>query len=457
MTDISEVLISIIIPVFNLDKYIGECIESIQRQTFQDFEMILVDDGSVDESTLIIGRYMQYDDRIKLISLKENKGAGYARNKGLDVAKGKYLLFLDGDDFFKETMLEKLYTACENQKADIAVCNLFFYDNKTHISTRHDETKNFDIQDKLEGVFTLADISDCAFQFMHEIAWNKMFLREFVMNTGIKFQCQHNANDQFFVFANLLEAKRIIMLPDALIYYRQNIEGQLSQSVMKSPMCIWNATKETFQYMFERGYLPLYSKSIHTYIIKRLIFSLNKVNESNRKYLFEFYREEGLKELMMDCCISDDFNDLFSYNQYFSLKTLKYSSKILQELGIEINWDPYRIDMLFRYLTEINANAVLWGIGKNGKKLLEQADRNRYRFRMLVDKNTEKAGEKIGGYIVKSAEEVTEGDLILITNSMYIQKIKKELSEKKKKCKLIDVCTFLCFKVKIESVIFDTF
>ena len=452
----TDILISIIIPVFNLDIYIGECIESLQKQTLQDFELILVDDCSVDKSVFVIDSYMQKDNRIKLIKLEENMGAGYARNKGLDIAKGKYLLFLDGDDFFRDDMLEKLYMACESQNADVAVCNLYYYDNETHISVKHDEIQHYDIQEKVENVFVLSDIPDCAFQFMHEIAWNKMFLREFVMNTGVEFQCQHNANDQFFVFANLLEARRIVMLPEALVYYRQNITGQLSQSVAQSPKCIWNATKATFQYMLKKEYLSIYSKGFHSYIIKRLLFSLSKVDENNRRYLFEFYQNNGLKELLMTHCVLEDFNDFFTYHQYMVLANQKYSSEILQELGIEIKWDSCRTDILFQYLTRNHINAVLWGIGKNGKKLLEQAVRNEYCFKMIVDKNMNKIGEIIEGYAIKFVEEVAKEDIILITNSMYMQKIQQELREKKKKCKLIDVSTFICFNVKMESVIFDT-
>ena len=100
-------IISVIIPVYNLENYIKECIESILEQTYQNFQIILVDDCSLDNSVAVIEELQKKDARIQLIRLKENRGAGYARNVGMDNAKGKYLLFLDGDDFFEKELSQK--------------------------------------------------------------------------------------------------------------------------------------------------------------------------------------------------------------------------------------------------------------------------------------------------------------------------------------------------------------
>ena len=112
--------ISIIIPVYNIAPYLEECVESIINQSFTDFEVILVDDGSNDGSTDLCDKYKTYSN-FRVIHTK-NEGAAHARNTGLDIAKGKYVAFIDGDDVIVENYLEILYKEIETQNVDIAVC-----------------------------------------------------------------------------------------------------------------------------------------------------------------------------------------------------------------------------------------------------------------------------------------------------------------------------------------------
>ena len=114
--------ISIIVPVYQVEKYIRQCIESILAQTFTDFELILVDDGSKDNSGKICDEYAEKDKRIRVIH-KENDGLSDARNKGLDNASGNYFMFVDGDDYISPNMAECLYKKISEAKADIAACN----------------------------------------------------------------------------------------------------------------------------------------------------------------------------------------------------------------------------------------------------------------------------------------------------------------------------------------------
>ena len=107
-----EIAISVIVPTFNLEKYIKECVDSVLNQSFKNFEIILVDDGSDDDTKKIIKYYIEHEEKTDIILLEneENRGAGYSRNRGLNIARGKYLLFLDGDDMLEHNALEKLYS-----------------------------------------------------------------------------------------------------------------------------------------------------------------------------------------------------------------------------------------------------------------------------------------------------------------------------------------------------------
>ena len=114
-------IISIIVPIYNVGKYLPKCIESILNQTFKNFELILVNDGSTDNSGVVCDDYAKKDTRIKIIH-KSNGGVSSARNAGLYVAKGKYIGFVDPDDYIDKDMFEVLYKLCEQNNADIAIC-----------------------------------------------------------------------------------------------------------------------------------------------------------------------------------------------------------------------------------------------------------------------------------------------------------------------------------------------
>ena len=113
--------VSVIIPVYNNEKYVEECVRSVQNQTFEDLEILVINDGSTDGSGEILERLLREDKRLRLFH-QENKGAGAARNKGLDTASGRYLVFVDGDDWIAPDYIEKLYAAAEERESEMVIC-----------------------------------------------------------------------------------------------------------------------------------------------------------------------------------------------------------------------------------------------------------------------------------------------------------------------------------------------
>lgn len=122
--------ISVVMPIYNVEAYLKECLDSILAQTFLDFEVLAVDDGSKDSSGAILDEYAAKDPRIKPIH-QVNAGAGAARNNGMAQAQGKYLIFLDSDDFFEPDMFEKMYLKAEETNADIVSCTFTQFDTTT--------------------------------------------------------------------------------------------------------------------------------------------------------------------------------------------------------------------------------------------------------------------------------------------------------------------------------------
>ena len=129
-----EPKVSVIIPVYNTEVYLRECLDSVVNQTLREIEIICIDDGSTDSSLSILKEYAQKDSRIRVLQ-QENLHSGVARNAGIAIARGKYLVFLDSDDFFETSMLERMCNQAENDESDIVICSNSVYDDrlKRHI------------------------------------------------------------------------------------------------------------------------------------------------------------------------------------------------------------------------------------------------------------------------------------------------------------------------------------
>ena len=165
--------VSIIVPVYQVEKYIRQCIDSILAQTFTDFELILVDDGSKDNSGKICDEYAEKDKRIRVIH-KENGGLSDARNKGLDNAAGKYFMFVDGDDYIAPNMAECLHNSILKADADIAACNYRYI-------FESDGKKDFTTENKAE----VLNANEIFYNRKNErnygfwtVAWNKLYKAE---------------------------------------------------------------------------------------------------------------------------------------------------------------------------------------------------------------------------------------------------------------------------------------
>ena len=140
--------ISVIIPVYNVEKYLSDCVESVLRQTYTDLEIILVDDGSKDASGRICDDYAKQDLRVRVIH-KQNGGLSSARNAGIESANGQYLYFLDSDDWIAENAIELLYEAIKNTQSDLALCNMQYTDVRGRNISKQNAYRDFCVNNEL--------------------------------------------------------------------------------------------------------------------------------------------------------------------------------------------------------------------------------------------------------------------------------------------------------------------
>lgn len=212
--------ISIIVPVYNVEKYLENCIESILNQTFKDFELILVDDGSTDNSGKICDIYEKKDSRIKVIH-KNNEGLSSARNTGLDIACGKYVGFVDSDDSIHPKMYEVLYNLIEKYKSDISCCNYkYTYD----ISNQNHEELNLNEVIEMSNIEAIEKLYDKDLGVRLVVAWNKLYNKRLFDNIRYKVGRLHE--DEFMAHRILYNSKKITYVDNELYYYLQR-EGSI--------------------------------------------------------------------------------------------------------------------------------------------------------------------------------------------------------------------------------------
>ena len=243
MNDITHApAISVIIPVYNEADVVVETLESLTAQTFGDFEVICVDDGSTDDSADLVRRVAERDGRIRLVT-QANGGAASARNAGLDLARGTYVCFLDADDLFAPTLFERLVAAISETGADFALCEVDIVQQG-----REGSRPLFRIAKGLaEGLHERSEFGERLFQSFNKTAWNKLFRTEAVRASGVRFQTLHNMNDLYFVDMMIALSRRYAFVREVLVSYRRGRQCSIQDTRHKHPECALVAADALFR------------------------------------------------------------------------------------------------------------------------------------------------------------------------------------------------------------------
>lgn len=279
---LTKPLVSVVMPVYNAEKYLDLSLFSLKYQTFPQFEVLCIDDGSTDQSVEIISRYVQSDPRFKLLK-QTHQFAGVARNLGIQHASGEYLLFLDADDYFAPNLLIDAYYQAKLFDAEICVFAANYYDEKQAIMgampvvcdfTRCPRNSIFSKETNLANIFT----------FTSPAPWSKLFKRQFILDKKIYFQNTRNANDLRFVLTALAEADRIVVLDKTLVYYRISHGTSLQQTKDIDPTCICDALSGLKAELIHR---KLYEKLKQPYYSLAANHCLYNLKSLRRRQAFE--------------------------------------------------------------------------------------------------------------------------------------------------------------------------
>lgn len=287
---------SIIVPMYKVEQYLSECVDSIIGQTYKNLEIILVDDGSPDNCGKIADEYAKKDERVKVIH-KPNGGLSDARNVGMQAATGEYLMFVDSDDFLLPTACETLIRKMQEEQADYVIGN---YTNCDEDGTlwpnpvfNREKYKAFklDIKDYIDS-----------FYIMNSGVWNKLFRHEFIKKLNLQFEVGLPAEDAIFTTYCFIKSSKVYYVPDLVYVYRQRDQGtsistncttKYFDGISKAYKIIYENFKNNNELGFYRFF---YAKSM-TYMLYKFIDSVLLSDEekidvlSNMRWFYKLSKE----------------------------------------------------------------------------------------------------------------------------------------------------------------------
>lgn len=310
----SQLKVSVIIPVYNAELYLHQCLDSILNQTLKEFEVICVDDGSTDTSLSILREYEAKDSRIKIICQK-NQYAGVARNAGIKIAKGKYFVFLDSDDFFEPELLEVQYNQCEKYQAEIGLCAADVYNN----AEKKYSPAPWLLNEKLIKIqpFSRKTLGNSIFELTKFNPWTKMFLASFVRNNELEFQATPRANDLYFVMSAILLANSIVAENRVLVHYRTGITTNLQSNNSRSPLDPCEALYLAKQMLVKHGVFDEIYDGFSVHAMEHCLYNLRRVSTNQESY--NTLRNALRKKYLGEFGITMERKAIFKKNDFDSI------------------------------------------------------------------------------------------------------------------------------------------
>ena len=270
--------VSVIVPIFKVEQYLEECLNSLINQSYRNIEIILVDDGSPDSCAEICNRYAATDGRILVIH-KENGGLSDARNAGLDKASGEYVLFIDSDDYVADDMVKKLYALAENNSADIAVCYFqrVYEDGYREAIVEPTKIKElYNPKDLLKELYTTRN-SPIAF-----VAWNKLYKRSLFMEHDIRYPKGKYHEDTFITYRLLYHATSVAVVKEPLYFYRIRGGSIMTEGISEKRLDNLEAMRGELEFYRIRGEKELSTMALNRYC-KVSIELYNKISNIHNK------------------------------------------------------------------------------------------------------------------------------------------------------------------------------
>lgn len=314
--------ISVIIPVFNSEEFLNKCLDSLLNQSLTDIEIICVDDGSTDNSLKILKSYANKDDRVKVLT-RENNGAGAARNLGLKYVNGKYILFVDSDDWFEEDGLKLLYDKAEQLNVDLLLFDSIEHKINNQVTERKYFNKNED------------DFSNLVFDYHYKnnklvmnsffVPWTKLYRTKFLLDKNIKFSEIPIFEDMFFNVAVTTLASKIAYYPKILYHYNRLNSSSITSDIKygAKALIITGVYKNIENFLRKNNFYEELEPNYILSKIKEYINVLNRIHEDYKEILFNKIKEDFINLNLFN---KDIFKNLYLIGYSFYIHVLNSNS-----------------------------------------------------------------------------------------------------------------------------------
>ncbi|RAP45174.1 glycosyltransferase family 2 protein [uncultured Methanosphaera sp.] len=314
--------ISVIIPVFNSEEFLNKCLDSLLNQSFTDIEIICVDDGSTDNSLKILKSYANKDDRVRVFT-QENNGAGAARNLGLKYVNGKYILFVDSDDWFEEDGFKSLYDKAEQLNVDLLLFDSIEHKINNQVAERRFFNKNED------------DFSNLVFDYHYKnnklvmgsffVPWSKLYKTKFLVDNNIKFSEIPIFNDMYFNVAVTTLASKIAYYPKILYHYNKLNESSIQAKIKSNgkALVIIDVYKSIESFLRKNNF---YEELEFNYLSSKIAEYrnvLNRVHEDYTEILFNKIKEDFMN---LNLSNKDILKKLYLKRYSFYIRVLNSNS-----------------------------------------------------------------------------------------------------------------------------------
>ncbi len=432
------VKVSVILPVYNVEKYLRECLDSICGQTLREIEIICVDDGSTDSSLEILREYAQKDKRVSVLT-QSNLYAGVARNHGMEKAKGRYFSFLDADDYFAPEMLERLYLEAEKSMLDIVFCRHIEY-NEAENQYCHIDFSYRDSFIERKDLFSGMDLTyNGIFNICSGWAWDKLFRAEFVQECGYQYAATRSSNDGFFVYVLMSRAKRMALLDDKFITHRTGNSGSISAKHELGWMNGFRMWEMIWKELRRLGNYTFYERSLLNEIVEYMSWYPDSM-QSGETYAkcIEYLRKEFEPKLGIMKKEKEYFWREKYYICYCGLLKEPVEHQLYQkitELRKSMEWQKIFLNQRRKWVfpfqsVPVGSEIILYGAGQIGREFAGQLAVTGFCKRVIwVDRNYEELRKE--GMDVVGPEYVSQEkyDYVVIANKNQQEEIKRELLE----------------------------
>ena len=343
----NESVVSIIIPVYQVEAFLDRCLNSVVNQTYEKIEIILVDDGSPDECGSMCDEWAGRDDRIKVIH-KNNEGLGYARNSGLSIATGEYIVFIDSDDYIKKDYINKLVTQMLYYNADLGIGGFIRkYDNR--------EEEEYPVTEKIKIVEQRDIINEVLLPVLGSeptarqdveremCVWRNMYRKNIIDDLNLRFvsEREYVSEDIFFNMIYFINTKRAVLIPDCIYYYCENggsltntfradrFEKYCKMLKRQQELLIKNNLYEVARFRLYRTFIMKTKKCIALLASSNLTFRKKKIEckrileDSTLQNILRDYDnscKQNFKQKLITVCMKNSFVSILLL--YYKLKSI---------------------------------------------------------------------------------------------------------------------------------------